>query len=148
MSEALDNARAALSEEGFFSREQRAVIEPLIAEHERLTAPPTDDEREELVDIEITHRPTSWNGGSGCTCGIANPGLTMHLQQWHRAHLMDVILAAGFRRQGPVTDADLGIMAQRFYEVANESPDITFHSMTVKPVIVGALRAALEAARG
>ena len=47
----------------------------------------------------------------------------------------------------PVTDAELGAMAQAFYEATHfPGSGIRYMAMTVKPEIVAGLRAALEAA--
>lgn len=43
----------------------------------------------------------------------------------------------------PVSEDDLARMAQRFYEVASDSEEITFANSFCKPVIIEALRAAL-----
>lgn len=48
-------------------------------------------------------------------------------------------------RQAPAfTETDLNRMAQRFYEVASASGQVSFNAMTVKPTIVEAIRAALQ----
>ena len=48
----------------------------------------------------------------------------------------------------PVTDAELGAMAQAFYEATHfPGSGIRYMAMTVKPEIVAGLRAALEAIR-
>ena len=48
----------------------------------------------------------------------------------------------------PVTDAELGAMAQAFYEATHfPGSGIRYMTMTVKPEIVAGLRAALEAIR-
>ncbi|MGW9587467.1 hypothetical protein [Microbacterium sp. NPDC055455] len=62
------------------------------AEVARLTAPPTDDEREALAKALLSPR---WSNGD-FLAGITSRTVSM---------LVDAVLAAGFRRQRPITDA-------------------------------------------
>lgn len=74
-----------------------AALDALIAEHERLTTPPTDDEREALART-VYYWDVSEDVGSQ-----AWEQLTENQRDvWREA--ADAILAAGFRRQGPITD--------------------------------------------
>lgn len=93
---AIEDAREALGEmeAARTIREQalgrarvKAALRALIAEHERLTAPPTDDEREALVHLLFDQVPEDWDEND---IGI----------------LADAILEGGFRRQGPITKGD------------------------------------------
>lgn len=99
---ALDDARAALARlddpkhgrdwSGWdYAADLEKAIRPLIAEHEHLTTPPTDDEREALAEILY---PFFVRGDGLHDVVIAEQAL-------------DAILAAGFRRQGPITDAQV-----------------------------------------
>jgi hypothetical protein len=81
----------------------------LIAEHEHLTAPPTDDEREALADVWAVE-----HGGSGQPDRHVRVGYP----------LADAVLAAGFRRQGPITDAKrLDCGCEVHEEIHYELPD-------------------------
>ena len=95
----IDNARAALAE---FDRDQPdyrselqnhvdlgVALRALIAEYERVTAPPTDDEREALLDgawQAISGRGDAWGG-----CAERDKVIRV------------ADFAAGFRRRGPIT---------------------------------------------
>lgn len=80
------------------------------AKHELVTNPPTDDEREALAAIcrEYAYRPVGQE--------------------------VDAILAAGFRRQGPITDAQVQAARDSLYRQGNRYPSMED------------MRAALEAA--
>lgn len=69
------------------------ALAALIAEYERLTAPPTGDEREALVALELASFSKVMSDGY--------PSLVYRTNE----QAADVVLAAGFRRQGPITDA-------------------------------------------
>ena len=93
---AIEDARAAL---GAFVPSPRTepeysaawvALRELIAEHERLTTPPSDDEREALADLIEG-------------VGIYIPGSHGH-DYIHPGKAADAILVAGFRRQGPITE--------------------------------------------
>jgi tetrahydromethanopterin S-methyltransferase subunit H len=86
------------------------------------------DEREELAQVIFSAWADWYEGGS-------NP-------LWHRA-VMDAVLAAGFRRQGPITDAQVTAAREAMADVALEllGRDLgTIHADAIA-------RAALEAAR-
>lgn len=140
---ALEDAREALAgfNGGDFTHQQgypgmaaglARALAALIAEHERallreesaltvierLTAPPTGDEREALIAwIDAWYDRT------------AGPG-----ESWVTSDLADAFIAAGFRRQGPITDAQI--------EAARLSLWVNCGNLPASVV-----RAALEAAR-
>lgn len=121
----LDDARAESdfhAEHGWFRTTAPAALRALIAEHERLTAPPTDDEREALArllrgDVGIGGMP--WETVADAYRKSA-----------------DRAIAAGFRRQGPITDAYVDAV---FQGIRN--------GVAWRPLGRDEVRAALEAAR-
>lgn len=92
---------------------------------ERLTTPPTDDEREALADLIES-------------VGVYIPGSHGH-DYVNPGKAADAILAAGFRRQGTITD-EVVEKAYRAYLDANRVPERFEHYLAK-------MRAALEAAR-
>lgn len=96
-------------------------------EVKRLTAPPADDEREALYDgawRAISGRNEPWGG-------CAEREKVMRVAEF----------AAGFRRQGPITDAQVDAAVLAFHEVEGSSED--GHAYAHRN-----MRVALEAARG
>lgn len=106
-----------------------------------MTAPPTDDEREALRDlvfaIRSNHRQVmtdpEWMVWS-CICG-----------DWHGepfdVHCLRIELhRAGFRRQGPITDADLRNAGNAVGEIVPLDVRVRYE---LDPVVIA--RAALEA---
>lgn len=130
-----EDARAALNEEGFFNREQARIVSALITEHEsltramratddfriadwlkleaerdaaeaeveRLTTPPTDDEREALI-AEVTTTLLDRIGAQRLSADLVRGVVT----EWERR--------AGFRRQGPITDAMADAANQEWHD--------------------------------
>lgn len=138
---ALRNALDALiaEHEALCSRHDENVgaIDRLLAERaERLTAPPTDDEREALEKVIK-----------------ANDGRILALKQVHET--ADAILAAGFRRQGPITDEwapDPRTLRWAADHISRTEPTYGNATAFITPYIPGAAKelreraAALEAA--
>lgn len=122
------------------------VVRALIAEYERLTAPPTDDEREALEEWSFEHRPIlSMRDGSIASCKCMDRVFITGQEDWDQ-HIADAILASGFRRQGPVTDAQVEAAARVFYESQTGSAD-GFNGSLYRYAWERMARAALEAAR-
>ena len=133
---ALEDARAALAEDRDYvvsNRERllEEILEALIAELERLTTPPTDDEREALVNALLGSRffdSHDWAGTGSW------PG--WEYIQWELGELADDILASEvwrFRRQGPITDAQVEAAIR---ELEVEIPDAYVESASIGPTIV------------
>lgn len=123
---------------------QRAmgIVRALIAEHERalvvlreryghasledaerLTAPPTDDEHEALIALVNDAR--------------LRPGTGRTLPEV----VADVILAAGFRRRGPITAAMVEVAEAVAFQFPDSAEYVTFEDWRL-----ARMRAALEAA--
>jgi hypothetical protein len=143
---ALDDARAARAK--FDNAEMkwddspvvlRNALDALIAEHERLTAPPTDDEREALgrrvreVWVEWAQEQAEpkpswlvpWD-----ELGPADREVDMRIGE----------ALAGFRRQGPITDAQVEAASVAMYRAGA--------GRYANMVAIGRwMRVALEAAR-
>jgi hypothetical protein len=75
----------------------KADVRALIAEHERLTAPPTDVERS-MLEATISDALFDWDGDT-------RPA----------GRITEYVLAAGFRRQGPITDAQVEAAAEALW---------------------------------
>ncbi len=87
---AIEDARAALvnfdAHGVIFGPDVATALRALIAEHERLTTPPTDDEREALA-AEMEAEADKWS------------------PQWTPTAAILRKAATALRRQGPITDA-------------------------------------------
>ena len=110
-------------------RATRAEVAQREAEHEieRLTAPPTDDERHAL---EVAVREAL--GLTATTLGVRR--------------VVDSLVDAGFRRQGPITDAELEAAAKSLSSLSDDEWAEVGHQEHMKFYWVAA-RQALEAAR-
>ncbi|MCC2033085.1 hypothetical protein [Microbacterium allomyrinae] len=107
---------------------------------ERLAAPPTDDEREALGrllrELLTTDDEDPENGEPG----------------WSLVAMRNQILAAGFRRQGPITDEMVDAAARAIFEVGHIDGDYTWAEMVREDpsradIWRADARTALEAAR-
>jgi len=117
---AIEDARAALARlddpkhgsdwSGWdYAADLETAIRPLIAEHERLTTPPADDEMEPLTGV-IRDSIDRW-GDLFPTPEVAR-------------YVADDVEAAGFRRQGPITDAQVEAAAKALAETFGEEPHL------------------------
>jgi hypothetical protein len=116
------------------------ALSALIAEHEPPTAPPTDDEREAL---EKTLAPLLWH--SDYAPGIGDKGD----YATDPRNAAQAVFAAGFRRQGPITDEDVHTAYRGFCEARKGAPlaDGEYEAVFSR-VEFAWIRATLEAARG
>ena len=140
---AIEDARAALAKHEHACDEAERIVgvrpaddvvtvalRELIAEHERLTTPPSDDEREALARAHFY----DWRRIHPGTLTWATYGES-HKQRFY--DLADVAIGAGFRRQGPITDAQVDAALDSWFGISAGWNDKTRNSM----------RAVLEAAR-
>jgi hypothetical protein len=108
-----------------------SVVVPAIEAffRERLTTPPTDDEMEPLTDV-IRHSIDRW-GDLFPTPEVAR-------------YVADDVEAAGFRRQGPITDAARDAARKAAY-LAWIATDVSPDGPNLHTIVDAALEAAREA---
>lgn len=122
------------------------TLAPIVIEHERLTIPPADDEREALFGLIYRYETIDFAESQNFTTRDCRG-------------VVETILAAGFRRRGPVTEDDYEVgYAEGFHHGRSTPivPPITDDQVEAVANIMsesedtGSLetaRAALEAAR-
>ena len=146
--EAREQARAALSEDGFFNREQSMIVSALLdATEPPAQAEPAEDEREALIERIAGTIAVPWLVSHGTTWGdLVQRSRDPYMRD--AREVLRVVEAAGYSKgPRPITDEMLGIMAQAFFEATGTpGSGIRYTRMIVKPEIVAGLRAALEAA--
>jgi hypothetical protein len=116
--------------------------------------PPTDDEHEALADLIASLRLQGTrhdNGSKGHPTVPDRPG-TWNVTQETADEWADAVLAAGFRLQGPITEAQVEAAARVSFELPNGDGDYTWAEMvrddpTRADIWRADARAILEAAR-
>jgi hypothetical protein len=133
----VDTARTNLRETlvtHYMDRETLLDIRVVLDELDRLAAPPVDEEREALAQVLDQHWFHAWR----CSCGWVHPqyGAKTLDPGYLRVHIATAILAAGFRRRGPITDTQVAAVEKVIRSVYGTQVEST----------EAVARAALEAA--
>ena len=128
---ARDEARAALARFEDVDRPGRNVdVAPLVAALRALLGEPVPaDEREALYELWSRH------------------GSSYESDSSEGYELADAILAAGFRRQGPITDTQVEAAAQAIHDQECSCNNAGFHGRETISFRKESARRALEAAR-